>query len=249
MVHPPWSRLPPSMTLKVGVGRSWGFCGCFSKNNSVDCGRYWRCWLHRCVRCTLNCILSFFLRVFLGSHIVLTLLLTRRFRVISIDNHHNSHPKALSRVSRIALEALPDGEDKTTTNVTSVNADLRDAESLRAVFEPYGYGGIHGVIHVAAYKAVGESSEIPLDYYSNNVAATVQLAQIMSEFGCKRLVYSSSATVYGIPPKVPIPETSPLQAESVYGRTKVFCETILQDLCKCEYSYTIPNMTLDSELI
>lgn len=174
-----------------------------------------------------------------GSHIVLTLLLTKRFRVISIDNHYNSHPNALSRVSRIALDALPYGasvEDKANTNVISVKADLRDAESLRAVFIPYGYGGIQGVIHVAAYKAVGESSEIPLAYYSNNVTATVQLAQIMSEFGCKRLVYSSSATVYGIPPNVPIPETSPLNAESVYGRTKVFSEMILQDLCRCEYT-------------
>lgn len=177
-----------------------------------------------------------------GSHIVLALLLTQRFRVISIDNHSNSHPKALSRVSRIALEALPDGasdEDRTNTNVISVEADVRDAPSLRAIFKPYGHGGIHGVIHVAAYKAVGESSQIPLDYYSNNVAATVQLAQTMAEFGCKRLVYSSSATVYGVPPKVPIPETNSLNGESVYGRTKVFCEIILQDLCKCEYKMSV----------
>lgn len=92
-----------------------------------------------------------------------------------------------------------------------------------------------GCFSSQAYKAVGESSEIPLTYYANNVSATVLLAQTMSEYDCTKLVYSSSATVYGTPPIIPIPESTPLKADSVYGRTKVMSETILQDLCHCKH--------------
>jgi UDP-glucose 4-epimerase len=82
-----------------------------------------------------------------------------------------------------------------------------------------------------AFKAVGESVEIPLTYYENNVAATLFLLQTMQEFDCTRIVYSSSATVYGIPPTIPIPETTRLKADSPYGKTKVMSETMLDDLC------------------
>ena len=82
-----------------------------------------------------------------------------------------------------------------------------------------------------AYKAVGESTEIPLTYYENNVAATVYLLQTMSEFDCTRIVYSSSTTVYGMPPVIPIPEITRLEVHSLYGKTKVMCETIIGDLC------------------
>jgi UDP-glucose 4-epimerase len=82
-----------------------------------------------------------------------------------------------------------------------------------------------------AYKSVGESGDIPLTYYKNNVSATISLAQIMTDFGCTRMVYSSSATVYGIPPVIPIPESTTLKAESVYGRTKIVSEGVLMDLC------------------
>ena len=88
--------------------------------------------------------------------------------------------------------------------------------------------------HPQAYKAVGESTEIPLTYYENNVAATVYLLQLMSEFDCTRMVYSSSATVYGTPPVIPIPESTRLKADSPYGKTKVMSETILEDLCACK---------------
>jgi UDP-glucose 4-epimerase len=81
-----------------------------------------------------------------------------------------------------------------------------------------------------AYKAVGESTEIPLTYYHNNVTATIYLLQIMSEFDCTRLVYSSSATVYGTPPVVPIPETTRLKADSPYGQSKIMSESVIQDL-------------------
>jgi UDP-glucose 4-epimerase len=90
-----------------------------------------------------------------------------------------------------------------------------------------------------AYKAVGESVEIPLTYYANNVAATVSLLQTMSDFDCTRIVYSSSATVYGTPPVIPIPETTRLKADSPYGKTKVMSEMIIDDLChgKCPLMY------------
>ena len=77
---------------------------------------------------------------------------------------------------------------------------------------------------------MGESSEIPVTYYHNNVTATIYLLQIMSEFDCSRIVYSSSATVYGDPPNVPIPETTRLKADSPYGRSKVMCESVIEDL-------------------
>lgn len=166
---------------------------------------------------------------------MLTLLLTRRFKVISIDNHYNSHPKSLSRVSKLARDALPkdaSDEERDSTEVNAHNINLTNATSLRDLFSQYGKGNIWGVIHIAAYKAVGESSEIPLTYYLNNVSATILLCQVMSEFECRRLVYSSSATVYGIPPVIPIPETTPVKGESVYARTKVFCETVINDLCR-----------------
>ncbi|KAG9127322.1 UDP-glucose-4-epimerase [Ceratobasidium sp. 392] len=174
---------------------------------------------------------------YIGSHVVLTLALTRRYKVFSIDNHHNSFPAALSRVSQIARDALPadaSEQDRDSAEVEAYTADLTKENEVRAVFEKFGKGGVWGAIHVAAYKAVGESGEIPLTYYANNLSATILLAQIMKEFDCTRLVYSSSATVYGIPPVVPIPETTPLKAESVYGRTKVMCETVLKDLCHSE---------------
>ena len=86
-----------------------------------------------------------------------------------------------------------------------------------------------------AYKAVGESTEIPLTYYANNVSASVSLLQVMDDFGCHRIVYSSSATVYGTPPIIPIPETTRLEAHSPYGKTKIMAETIIDDLCHCTF--------------
>ncbi|KAG8986676.1 UDP-glucose-4-epimerase [Tulasnella sp. JGI-2019a] len=174
---------------------------------------------------------------YIGSHVVFVLLQTRKYKVISIDNYHNSYPEALKRVSELAKDELPadaSEQDRESAEVDSFSGDLTQAADVRAIFEKYGKGGIWGVIHIAAYKAVGESSEIPLTYYANNVGATIQLCQIMSEFDCTRFVYSSSATVYGIPPIIPIPESTPLKADSVYGRTKVMSETVLQDLCHAE---------------
>ncbi|KAI8980599.1 UDP-glucose 4-epimerase [Trametes punicea] len=172
-----------------------------------------------------------------GSHVIFALQQTRRYKVISVDNHHNSSPKALQRVAQIARDNLPpnpSARDKDSAEIDAHKADLTKRDEIRQVFEKYGKGGIWGVIHIAAYKAVGESTEIPLTYYENNVAATVYLLQVMSEYDCTRIVYSSSATVYGTPPVIPIPETTRLEAHSPYGKTKVMCETIISDLCSAE---------------
>ncbi|KAG7452092.1 UDP-glucose 4-epimerase [Guyanagaster necrorhizus] len=174
---------------------------------------------------------------YIGSHVVYCLQKTRRYKVISIDNGHNSLPEALVRVGQLSREELPPDaseRDIQSTEIDMHNVDLTKEEQVRGVFEKYGKGGIWGLIHIAAYKAVGESTEIPLTYYQNNVAATISLLQIMSEFECYRLVYSSSATVYGTPPIVPIPESTRLQADSPYGKTKVMAETIIDDLCHAE---------------
>jgi len=125
-------------------------------------------------------------------------------------------------------------EEKDSAEIESIQCDLTQSEQVRNVFERYGKGGFWGVIHIAAYKAVGESVEMPLTYYANNVAATVSLLRIMSDFDCTRIVYSSSATVYGTPPVIPIPETTRLKADSPYGRSKIMSETILDDLCHAE---------------
>ncbi|KAF8433465.1 UDP-glucose 4-epimerase [Boletus edulis BED1] len=172
-----------------------------------------------------------------GSHVVFALQQTRRYKVISIDNHHNSHPAALTRIAQLARDALPENAtdaDKDSAEIDAFPYDLTSADKVRAVFEKYGKGGIWGVIHIAAYKAVGESVEIPLTYYANNVSATITLLQIMSEYDCTRIVYSSSATVYGTPPIIPIPETTRLKADSPYGKTKIMSETIIDDLCHAE---------------
>jgi len=174
---------------------------------------------------------------YIGSHIVYALQETGRYKVVTVDNHHNSHPKALARVAQLAKETLAStasDPDHDTTKIDAHVCDLTKPEQIRSVFEHYGKGGIWGVIHVAAWKSVGESTEIPLTYYLNNVSATVALLQIMSDYDCMRIVYSSSATVYGKPPKIPIPETTRLQAESPYAMTKIMSENIIADLCHAE---------------
>ncbi|CCL98898.1 uncharacterized protein FIBRA_00905 [Fibroporia radiculosa] len=174
---------------------------------------------------------------YIGSHVIYSLQDTRRYKVISVDNHHNSTPKSLVRVAELARSNLPadaSEQDKDSAEIDAFAADLTKPEEVRKVFERYGKGGIWGVVHIAAYKAVGESTEIPLTYYANNVGATITLLQIMAEFDCTRIVYSSSATVYGTPPIIPIPETTRLEAQSPYGKTKIMCETVIEDLCNAE---------------
>ncbi|KDN53072.1 UDP-glucose 4-epimerase [Tilletiaria anomala UBC 951] len=172
---------------------------------------------------------------YIGSHVVLCVLQTRRYKVTVIDNYHNSFPKAIERVEKLALESLPadaSQEDKDACKIDLVKGDLRDKASIDAVFQKYsGEDKIWAVILVAALKAVGESGEIPIDYYDVNILGTINLLQAMKANNCTRMVYSSSATVYGIPKQIPIPETTPMAPESVYGRTKMMSELILKDVC------------------
>ncbi|CAO1629939.1 unnamed protein product [Sympodiomycopsis kandeliae] len=172
---------------------------------------------------------------YIGSHVVLSVLLTRRYRVVVVDNFHNSFPTAIERVQEIATSSLP--ADATTAQknackVEVVKGDLRNRDTFANIFaQNTGADQIYAVILVAALKAVGESGEIPIDYYDVNISGLVNLLRAMKDHKINRLVYSSSATVYGTPKQIPIPETSPLQAESVYGRTKQMGEIIIKDVC------------------
>ncbi|ORY88744.1 hypothetical protein BCR35DRAFT_301060 [Leucosporidium creatinivorum] len=172
---------------------------------------------------------------YIGSHIALCCLLSGEYSVVTIDNFSNSFPEGLKRVTKIAQDALPADateEDKKALEIEVFRGDITLKEDINQVFEAYkSKGGIWGVIHVAAHKAVGESGEKPIQYYENNITATINLLSIMEKYEVYRIVYSSSATVYGAPKQIPIPETSVLAPESVYGRTKHMSELILKDVC------------------
>jgi UDP-glucose 4-epimerase len=152
---------------------------------------------------------------YIGSHTVVALQ-ARGEAVLILDNLCNSRIKVLDRIESISGQR-PD----------FVQADIRDKVALQSVFRDY---PIDSVIHFAGLKAVGESVEQPLAYYDNNVAGSINLFRTMAEFGVKRLVFSSSATVYGDPQTVPIAEDFPLSATNPYGRSKLMVEDILRDL-------------------
>ncbi len=153
---------------------------------------------------------------YIGSHTCVELLETG-YDLTVIDNFNNSKAEALRRVAKLSGKTFDFHE-----------VDLLDTVGLSAVFAAQ---PIDGVIHFAAYKAVGESVGKPLEYYQNNVAGTINLLEVMRKYGCKNLVYSSSCTVYGEPKKVPITEEDPTGfAESPYGWTKVMTEQIMRDL-------------------
>jgi len=152
---------------------------------------------------------------FIGSHTVVELL-QQGLSVVVVDNFSNSSPIALKRISEISGE-----------NPLFVRADVRDRDALRKIFANH---QPDAVIHFAGLKAVGESVAQPLTYYQNNVTGTAVLCEVMAEFNCKRLVFSSSATVYGDPQMLPITESAPTGATNPYGRTKLFIEEMLRDL-------------------
>ncbi|WFD23604.1 hypothetical protein MEQU1_002298 [Malassezia equina] len=178
---------------------------------------------------------------YIGSHVALTVLNTRKFRVTVLDNFHNSKPEAIRRVERLALEALPadaSEEDRRDCGIELVQADLRDAAAVERVFaERSKDDPIYAVILIGALKAVGESAEIPIDYYSVNVGGLLHLLAAMAKHDAKRLVYSSSATVYGAPETIPIPESTPMDPQSPYGRSKQIDEMIIRDVCASDPSW------------
>jgi len=161
---------------------------------------------------------------YIGSHTCLELL-GAGHDVVVVDNLSNSKPLALGRVQALAGRPL-----------RFVEADLRDGVALEGLFssEPF-----HAVIHFAGLKAVGESTERPLDYYDNNVGGTMTLCRAMAAAGVKTIVFSSSATVYGDPTSVPIREEAPLSATNPYGRSKLIVEDILRDLHRADPSWSI----------
>ena len=161
---------------------------------------------------------------FIGSHTVVTLAEAGQ-PVVILDNLCNSSPNVLDRLDR--LNASP---------LAFVQADIRDAAALDALFARYNFAG---VIHFAGLKAVGESVAQPLRYLDNNVSGTLNLLQAMDRANVRRIVFSSSATVYGDPASVPIPETAALTATNPYGRTKLMCEDALRELHAADPRWSI----------
>jgi len=161
---------------------------------------------------------------YIGTHTVLQLLDTDH-DVIVLDNLSNSRREALDRV-----EAL------TGKSVTFYLGDILDRELLEQIFLTH---TIDAVIHFAGLKAVGESVSEPLRYYENNVVGTTVLLEVMNAFDVKRVVFSSSATVYGMPERTPIDESFPLSATNPYGRTKLMIEDIMRDLAVADPSWSI----------
>ena len=161
---------------------------------------------------------------YIGSHTCVELL-NSGHEVVVVDNLANSKAAALERVKEIT------GKD-----FSFCKADLLDREALDKVFageRP------DGVIHFAGLKAVGESVAKPLEYYHNNIVGTINLLEMMRKYDAKRLVFSSSATVYGDPASVPITEDFPLSVTNPYGRTKLMIEDILRDLYRSDDSWSI----------
>ncbi|WPL16194.1 UDP-glucose 4-epimerase [Thiorhodovibrio winogradskyi] len=156
---------------------------------------------------------------YIGSHTLVELLAAGHEPVV-VDNFYNSKEDALARVRRIS------GRDFAFHRL-----DLRDPKALGQVFARHAFDA---VVHFAGLKAVGESTEQPLLYYDNNVAGTLNLCRAMEEAGVRRLVFSSSATVYGDPKQLPITEDSPLSTTNPYGRTKWMIEDILRDLAAAD---------------
>ena len=156
---------------------------------------------------------------YIGSHTCIELI-SAGHTVVIADNLCNSKKEAVKRVEKIVGQEIPFYE-----------INVCDHDSLRKVFSE---NKIDAVIHFAGLKAVGESCEKPLMYYRNNLDSTLTLLEVMKEFGCHNFVFSSSATVYGIPETVPLVETMPTSCTNPYGWTKLMTEQILQDVTKTD---------------
>jgi len=161
---------------------------------------------------------------YIGSHTVVELL-NAGYEIVVVDNLSNSNRESLERVGQI-----------TGKNPKFYKLDLLDAVGLETVFTE---NQIDVVIHFAGLKAVGESVQVPLRYYHNNITGTLVLCELMQKYGVKKMVFSSSATVYGAPEQVPISEDFPLGATNPYGRTKLMIEEILRDLYAADPSWGI----------
>jgi UDP-glucose 4-epimerase len=161
---------------------------------------------------------------YIGTHTCVELL-NSGFEIVVIDNFSNSKPESLNRVKEL-----------TEKDFRFYEVDLLDKDNLEKVFSQ---NDIEAVIHFAGLKAVGESVSIPLHYYQNNITGTLILCEVMNKYGVKNLVFSSSATVYGMPERMPISEDFPLSATNPYGRTKLMIEEILRDLYISDESWSV----------
>mgnify|MGYP003899271331 CR=1 FL=1 len=161
---------------------------------------------------------------YIGSHTAVELL-NEGYEVLIADNYSNSSPKVINRIQQITGR-LPLVKE----------IDVSDINEVDSVFSEY---RIEAVIHFAGYKAVGESVKEPLKYYKNNLNTTLTLLEIMLKHQVRKLVFSSSATVYGIPQKLPLTEDMPTSATNPYGQTKLMIEHILRDI-----SSTCPHMAI-----
>ena len=161
---------------------------------------------------------------YIGSHMCVELLQTGH-KVIVLDNLTNSSKKSIDAVQRI-----------TQKDLLFIEGDVRDRATLDALFSSYDIGA---VLHFAGLKAVGESVSKPIEYYDVNVNGTLRLVEAMTKAGCKTLVFSSSATIYGIPETMPIAEDAETGAINPYGRSKLMVEEVLKDLHASDPSWRI----------
>jgi len=170
---------------------------------------------------------------YIGSHTVLTLLQAGA-RVTVVDNLINASRESLARVERLAKEAASTQGAAQPEPIEFHEVDLRHFDALERVFAGALAAGssFDACIHFAGLKAVGESVRKPLAYYEHNVVGTLNLLKLLEKFGCRNLVFSSSATVYGLAECNPIPETAPLSTTNPYGQTKLVIEEILRDLAR-----------------
>ena len=163
----------------------------------------------------------------IGAHTFVELV-ARGHDVVVADNLSNSSVLALARLERI-----------TGRKVEFHQVDMRDQAGMSQVFAGPAFDA---VVHFAALKAVGESCERPLDYFENNISGTITLLQVMKQAGVRRLVFSSSATVYGDPERVPVQEDARLQVTNPYGRTKLVMEQLIEDLCQNDAGFRAANL-------
>lgn len=161
---------------------------------------------------------------YIGSHTVVELL-EKGEKLIIVDNFSNSSPESLEKIKVI-----------TKKDFEFYEVDLLDEEKLEKIFQE---NEIESVIHFAGLKAVGESVSKPIEYYHNNITGTLILLKLMKKYNCKKIVFSSSATVYGNPKKLPIKEDFPLSTTNPYGSTKLMIEQILQDVAISDKEFRI----------
>jgi len=160
---------------------------------------------------------------FIGSHTCVELL-DAGYEIIVMDNFANSKPESLNRIKKI-----------TSKDFKFYQTDMLDFDGMAKIFSE---NKVDAVIHFAGLKAVGESVSKPLEYYHNNIAGTLELLRAMRQYGCKKIVFSSSATVYGMNNPVPYKEDYPTSATNPYGYTKVMIEQILKDICHADKEWS-----------